>query len=155
MVEEPTTPSLQMLWEHGEAWRKALEAKGYASVNCDISYDPANDECKVSLWFYNTEWSSTGIDEKLRRFGRFEAIAYLWKITQWVNSVPREEEAREQALIRDYALIKERIAASNLADLIKAEAETLMKMMTENILPSPQPTTEQVIEDDVSQNLPD
>lgn len=154
MVEVSTTPSLQMMWEHAASWRNVLEAKGYASVNCEFKYDPTNDECRISLWFYNTDWSSTSLDEDLRKFGRLEGNAYLWRITQWVNAVPREEEAREQALLKDYARIKERIAASNLADIIKAEAETLMKMMTENILPPPPPSTEQVIEDDVSRNLP-
>lgn len=128
------SPTLEQIAALERDVRLRLEAKRYQDVNFEITFRPVNDEVHFKLFFYNTEWSSTYMPRELRKYGLSTVHTAHDVITGWVISLPNEHEAREQALLRDYAAVKERIAASNLSDLIKAESEVLMKMLSTNIL---------------------
>lgn len=129
------TPTMQDLHDYGASWRNTLEAKDYQQISVDFRYDPLNDDVRITLYAYNTDWSSIRIPEELtKNCGRFELSKRLTDITLWVNAQPHEAEAREQALLRDFAAIKERIAKSRLADVLEAEAQALMDKLTTNIL---------------------
>lgn len=128
-------PNLQDLFDHCASWRNVLDAKEYVQINCTYRYDPMNDEFKISLYMYNSDWSSVHLpDDMSKGCGRFELGKRLADVTAWVASQPHEAEAREQALLRDFAAIKERIAKSRLADVLEAEAQALMDKLTTNIL---------------------
>lgn len=145
-----TSPSFAQVHEAAEGWRQAVEAKGYHTFRVSVNYDDViNDTIRVAVYFYDSSWSSpsmpSSINPKTDRYGLGNVLN---AIDKWISNLPPEHEERERQLVRDYARIKERIAASQLSDVIKAEAETLMKRLTENVLMPPEEgyATEAVIE---------
>lgn len=115
-------------------WRSILENKGYSGMHFEMKYEPVNDEVRFDVWFYNTEWSSTHLPSDMKKCNHFEVSTLLKTIDNWVRKQPLEEAAREAKLLEDFAKIKERIDASALHDLIKAEVAAVMDRMTSNIL---------------------
>lgn len=116
------------------AWRSILENKGYTSVHFDVKFEPVNDEVRISMWWSNTEWSSTHLPNDMSKCNRFELGTLLQTIDKFVKQQPLESEAREAKLVEDFARIKERIAASRYADLFEAEMQALMDRLTSNVL---------------------
>jgi hypothetical protein len=123
--------------EYEQAWRRSLLAKGYRSMDCSFRIEPVNDEVRISLSFFNEEYSCEVLPSDFTRSTIKGLWAKLGDINTWIMSRPAEHEAREQRLLADFARMKERIAASRLPDILKAEAEALLKAMTTNILPAP------------------
>jgi len=116
-------------------WRVILEGMGYNDLNFSLKLEPIQDMVTVNLYFYDSVWSSTHLPGHIVRTCSFERLAdMLNEIDLWVRTVPNEADAREQNLLKDYAAIKERIDASRLPDILKAEAKTLMDMLTTNII---------------------
>lgn len=115
-------------------WRAILEQKGYVSIHFVFEYEPALDQCKFNFDFYNTEWSAVRLPNKLTKCSLSELGKRLNEINDWVASQPDEEAARDAQLLKDFAAIKERIDASKLSDLIKAEVAALMEKLSSNIL---------------------
>jgi len=128
--------NIEELRQHEQVWRGIIEGKGYNNLNFEVLLEPINNKFDVTLYFYDTAWSSTRPgDGDVKTRGTFdEAESIVNNIDKWIRTVPQEHEAREQRLVRDYAAIKERIAASRLPDIVKAEAEALMISMTTNII---------------------
>lgn len=131
------TPTIADLHTFEVACKQVVLDKDYHGLHFSLEYQPNNDEVRMQFYYYNSEWSSTHIPQEMKMCGRHELNARLADIKAWLITQPHEAEAREHALLRDYAKIKERIAASRLPDIVKAEAEALMKKMTTNILPPP------------------
>ena len=134
MTTQDTTNTINDLFLITGELRTIIENKGYSGLDVRFDYEPLNDVCKIELWFYNTEWSSTHLPRDMQKCGKHQLRERLFDIKAWCISLPNEADAREQALLRDYAKIKERIDASRLPEMLKIEAETLMKMMTTNII---------------------
>lgn len=128
------TVTLQQLEQSAAMWRTMLEQKGYHDIHTMFRCEPVNDEFRVELYFYNSEWSSTYLPGDMQKTSIGNVADRLDDITRWIRKQKGEHEAREEQLLKDFAAIKERIAASNLSDLIKTEAEALLKKMTTNIL---------------------
>lgn len=118
-------------------WRKTLIEKGYKSITVKFTYEGANDEFKVELWWFTEDWATQEPPKELRRSSAGGVEICLIGLTNYINQLPMEHIARDQALLRDYARIKERIDKSHLADRLKAAAQALMDAMSTNILPPP------------------
>lgn len=127
-------------------WHNTIIEKGYQSVTIEITCDPMNDKLRIKMDFYNSDWSYYSVPHDLRIMTMTSPRHTMRRVTSWVNALMNEEDAREEKLIEDYAKIKERIAQSRLSDIIKAEAEALMKRMTHNIIEhkpiTPEPDTD-------------
>lgn len=143
-----TQTTFEMLHNYDAKWRKAITDKGYADVTFTTTYEPVNDEFRVKLYFYNTDWSSTYLPTDMQTCSRFEVGVLIGTIDKWVRALPREEEAREVQLLKDFAKIKERIDASTLSDIIKAEVAAAMEKMSHNILEHDQSNVTHVVHQD-------
>lgn len=147
MSQKEMTMSMDMtvvrMAEYEQSWRRMLLAKGYRSMDCSFRIEPVNDEVRISLSFYNEDYSCTVVPTEMSRSTIKGLWAKMGDINAWIAAQPAEHEAREQQLLKDFARMKERIAASRLPDVLKAEAAALLKAMTTNILPPPEgaPTT--------------
>lgn len=117
-----------------------LNGKGYNDVTFELEYAPVLDTITVNLVCYTQDWGSIRPDSGIRTSNRHGATALLQGLRTWAEELPHEHVERDNKLLRDFAHVKERIAASSLSDLVKAEATALMVLMTENILPAPKDT---------------
>lgn len=115
-------------------WNSFIEGRGYHGFSMSLHYDADLDNGRVDLTFYNTEWSSTSVPNDVKRFTSRNFDDTVAAIEKWVHSTKPEHEAREEQLLRDFARIKERIDASTLSDIIKAEVAAAMEKMSKNIL---------------------
>jgi hypothetical protein len=142
MSQKGMTMSMDMtvvrMAEYEQAWRRSLLAKGYRSMDCTFRIEPVNDEVRISLSFFNEDYSCTVLPTELARSTIKGLWAKMGEINTWIGNQPAEHEAREQQLLKDFARMKERIASSRLPDVLKAEAAALLKAMTTNILPPPE-----------------
>lgn len=130
--------TLARMVEYEQAWRRSLLNKGYRSMDCTFRFEPVNDEVRISLSFYNEDFSCEVLPTDLTRSSVRGMWATMGKINEWIAVQPVEHDAREKRLLADFARMKERIAASRLPDVLKAEAAALLKAMTTNILPAPE-----------------
>jgi len=128
------TPSMHDLHVFNEDARRIISDKDYHGATLDFEFKPILDQIKISFWFHDQTWGTTSLPTEMTKCGRNELRARLADIKAWLITLPHEAEAREHVLLRDYARVKERIAASRLPDIVKAEAEALMTKMTTNII---------------------